>query len=63
MGEVLLKKENNYHKSYTETGNTIDYLKYGLFNNYGPNIDRSNKFYKEEEIIKKRCNIKRNSGK
>ncbi len=58
-----MQKENGYQKGYTETGNRIDYLKYGLMNDYGINLDRMNKCYKEEDIIKKKCNIKKSSGK
>lgn len=58
-----MKEENNYYKGYTETDNRIDYLKYGLFNEYGLNFDRCKKYYKEEDIIKKKCNIKKSSGK
>lgn len=58
-----MQEENGYYKGYTETGNNLDYLKYGLFNQYGLNLDRWNKCYKEEDIIKRKCNIKKNSGK
>ncbi len=58
-----VKEENNYGRGYTETENSLEYKKFGLLNEYGLNIDRSNKCYKEEDIIKKKCNIKRNSGK
>ena len=43
--------------------NRKDYLKYGLLNEYGLNLDRINNYYKEENIIKRKCNIKKNSGK
>lgn len=62
MGDSM-KKENSYGNGYTESNNTIDYIKHGLMNEYGLNLDRCQKFYKEEDIIKKKCNIKRNSGK
>ena len=58
-----MQKENGYQKGYTETGNRMDYLKYGLMNDYGINLDRTNKCYKEEDIIKKKCNIKKSRGK
>lgn len=62
MGEKM-KEENNYLKGYMETNNTLDYKKYGLLNDYGLNLDRCNKCYNEENIIKKKCNITKNSGK
>ena len=58
-----MKKENSYGNGYTESDSSIDYIKFGLINEYGLNIDRNTKYYKEEDIIKKKCNIKRNSGK
>lgn len=58
-----MKNENNYNKGYAETENNLDYLKYGLFNEYGLNLDRANKCYKEDDIIKKKCNINKNNGK
>lgn len=58
-----MKAENNYLKGYTETNNILDYKKYGLLNDYGLNLDRCNKYYNEDEIIKKKCNITKNSGK
>ena len=58
-----MKSVNNYNRGYTETENSLDYLKYGLLNNYGPDLDRMPKYYNEENIIKKRCNIKKNRGK
>ena len=58
-----MKEGNSYYKSYTETNNSLDYKKYGLLNEYGLNIDRNTEYYKEENIIKKKCNIKKNSGK
>ena len=58
-----MKEENNYNRGYSETENSLDYIKYGLLNEYGLNLDRWNKCYKEEDIIKKKCNIKKSSGK
>ena len=58
-----MKEENNYNRGYSETENSLDYIIYGLLNEYGLNLDRQNKCYKEEDIIKRKCNIKRNSGK
>lgn len=61
MGDKM-KEENGYLKGYTETQNSLDYKKYGLLNEYGLNLDRNVKYYNEEEIIKRKCNLK-NSGK
>lgn len=58
-----MREENSYLKGYAETDNTLDYKKYGMLNEYGLNLDRWNKYYKEEAIIKKKCNIKKSSGK
>lgn len=60
---MRMQEKNGYYKGYTETEETLDYLKYGLLNEYGLNLDRWNKCYKEEDIIKKKCNIKKSSGK
>lgn len=53
-----MKSENSYNQGYNFNDNSIDYLKYGIFNEYGLNIDRCLSYYDEEKIIKKRCNIK-----
>ena len=58
-----MNKEDYYKMGFTDTGNYLDYLKYGLLNEYGLNLDRINNYYKEENIIKRKCNIKKNSGK
>lgn len=57
-----MKEGNAYNKGYMETGNSLDYKKFGLLNEYGLNLDRCKESYKEENIIKKKCNLK-NSGK
>ena len=54
---------NNYFRGYMESDNRLDYLKYGLFNEYGLNLDRCKNGYKEDNIIRKKCNINKNSGK
>ena len=51
-------EENNYFRGYTESDNRLDYLKYGLFNEFGLNLDRCKNGYKEDNIIRKKCNIK-----
>ncbi len=53
-----MKEENSYLTSFNDNNNSLDYKKFGLFNEYGLNLDRTNKCYKEEDIIKKKCNIK-----
>ncbi len=58
-----MNKQNGYKEGYTETLNSLDYKKYGLLNEYGYNIDRSSKSYHEDDIIKKKCNIKKSSRK
>lgn len=48
-----MQKQNNYYGAYEDNGNNIDNIKYGLLNEYGPNIGRQKKeFYNEEKIIK-----------
>jgi len=48
-----MKKPNYYYQSYDDKGNSLDKIKYGLLNEYGPNINRQEKeFYSEEKIIK-----------
>lgn len=56
-----MKEVNKYFQGYKESTNRIDYLKYGLLNDYGYNIDRTTKEqYNEEEITKRVCNIRKN---
>ena len=46
-----------YFEAYSESDNRMDYLKYGLLNEYGYNINRMEKeSYNEDKIIKKMCN-------
>lgn len=56
-------EQNSYFRGYTESDNRLDYLKYGLLNDFGLNLDRYKSDYKEDNIIKKKCNINKNSGK
>ncbi len=56
-----MKETNSYYKGYVESDNRLDYLKYGLLNEYGLNLDRNINYYDEEQIIKKKCNIKKNA--
>ena len=47
--------KNSYSNSYQDNDNKIDYLKYGLTNEYGYSLIRKyKKIYNEEELIKKR---------
>ena len=55
-----MKEINNYYKSYNESKKRIDFLKYGLFNERGINIDSNLKYYNEEDIIKPKYNGKNN---
>ncbi len=55
-----MKDVNAYYTSFNNTNNKKDYLKYGLMNEFGSNLEQSNrKKYKEEDIIKTNCNHKR----
>lgn len=52
-----MNNSKGYFKSYDESDNRIDYIKYGLLNEYGYNTDRKeNQGYNEDKIIKKMCN-------
>jgi len=49
-----MKEVNKYYSSYKESEKRIDYLKYGILNEYGYNLESSNsEKYNEEFIIKK----------
>lgn len=55
-----MKEVNGYYKSYNEQNNHLDYLKYGLNNEYGPNINHYEKeCYNESELIKTKCHTKK----
>ncbi len=55
-----MKEINCYYKGYSESNNRIDYLKYGLLNEYGNELERKDKeFYNEDKIIKVFGNHKR----
>ena len=50
----IMKEVNKYFIGYNETENKIDYIKYGILNEFGYNVDSSlNEIYNEEKIIKK----------
>ncbi len=50
-----MKEIDRYYKSFSETNKNIDYLKYGLLNEYGPNLEAANKeVYNEDEIMKRK---------
>lgn len=50
-----MKEINRYYKSYSDKNNKSDYLKYGILNLYGPNLEASSREkYNEEEIIKRK---------
>lgn len=54
-----MKEVNCYFQGFNDSENRLDYLKYGLLNEYGYNLTGSNKeTYNEEKIIKKNCNPK-----
>ena len=51
-----MKNVNHYYKGYKESDSKINYIKYGLLNEFGYNIDSNPKEeYNEEKIIKKIC--------
>lgn len=51
-----MKNINKYSTSYQESNNHLDYLKYGLLNEYGPSLNSYDKqSFNEEDIVKKKC--------
>lgn len=50
-----MKEVNGYLKGFNNSNKRIDYLKYGLLNDYGLDLDSSLNFYNEEAIIKTNC--------
>ena len=57
-----MKEINQYYKSYNESDEKINYIKYGILNEFGNNILYKNKEdYNEEKITKKMCNIRKNN--
>ncbi len=52
-----MKNLNKYYTSYNGNENRIDYLKYGLLNEYGYSPDNKEpNYYNENNIIKTNCN-------
>lgn len=52
-----MKNKNNYYEGFNGSSKRIDYLKYGMLNEFGFNLDSSTKKeYDEESIIKTTCN-------
>ena len=55
-----MKEVNGYYSTYSENDRRIDFLKYGLLNEFGPSLNRKTKeTYCENKIIKKECNNRR----
>lgn len=50
-----MKEVNNYYEGYNESVLKIDYLKYGLLNEFGCNGRLKKEEYNEDKIIKKVC--------
>lgn len=58
-----MKEVNLYYKGYSDSNNRIDYLKYGLLNEFGYNMGlKPKEYYDENKIIKKVCNHKKASS-
>lgn len=53
-----MKEVNGYLKGFNNSSKRIDYLKYGLLNDYGLDLDCSLNYYNEETIIKTNCDKK-----
>ncbi|MCI8671729.1 MAG: hypothetical protein HFI36_06875 [Bacilli bacterium] len=52
-----MKDVNCYYEGFVESDKRIDFLKYGLLNDFGPNLEKNkNNIYNEDKIIKKVCN-------
>ncbi|MCM1053035.1 MAG: hypothetical protein NC483_03590 [Ruminococcus sp.] len=52
-----MKEINGYYKGFNSSDKRIDYLKYGLFNEYGLDLEKDSiSYYNEEKIIKTSCN-------
>ena len=49
-----MKNVNGYYCSYNDSDKRIDFLKYGLLNEFGYNIENKKSIYNEENIIKKK---------
>lgn len=54
-----MREINGYYGGYNNSEERIDYLKYGLLNEYGINLESNSKSsYNEDSIIKKKCNLR-----
>ena len=58
-----MKEIDKYYQGYTDSDDTLEFKKHGLLNEYGLNLDRTKKYYNESDIIKRKCNIQKGSGK
>ena len=52
-----MQERNKYYQGFSGTEEKIDYLKYGLFNDRGFNLDSSIK--KNRDVLKTNCDLKR----
>ena len=54
---------DSYYNTYNFSNDRINFLKYGLINEYGFQDSRVNFEYCENAIIKKKCHIKKTPNK
>ena len=55
-----MQERNKYYQGFSGTEEKIDYLKYGLFNDRGFNLDSSIK--KNRDVLKTNCDLKRKNS-
>ncbi len=51
-----MKEVNRYYEGYQDSSNKIEYLKFGLLNEFGHSERGNSNYYDEEKIIKTRYN-------
>ena len=52
-----MKDVNCYYEGFVESDKRIDFLKYGLLNDFGPNLEKNkNNIYNEDKIAPSKIN-------
>jgi len=50
-----MKEVNGYYKGYGNSSDKLNFLKFELLNEFGPNMGSSKKYYQEDDIVKNKC--------
>ncbi len=50
-----MKEVNGYYKGYSNSTDRLNFLKFGVLNEFGLDLGYSKKYYHEDDIVKHKC--------